>query len=64
MKINIPITKTFFDNDEKEKILKPLETGWVVQGPFVHKFQDKFKEFTKSKHALATSNCTTSSPRS
>ncbi len=59
MKINIPITKTFFDNDEKEKILKPLETGWVVQGPFVHKFQDKFKEFTKSKHALATSNCTT-----
>ncbi len=59
MKINIPITKTFFDNDEKEIILKPLETGWVVQGPFVNKFQDKFKEFTKSKHALATSNCTT-----
>ena len=46
MKINIPITKTFFDNDEKEIILKPLETGWVVQGPFVNKFQDKFKEFT------------------
>ncbi len=59
MKINIPITKIFFDNDEKETIIKPLETGWVVQGPFVHKFQDKFKEFTKSKHALATSNCTT-----
>jgi perosamine synthetase len=59
MKINIPITKTFFDNDEKETILKPLETGWVVQGPFVSKFQDKFREFTKSKHALATSNCTT-----
>ena len=59
MKINIPITKTFFDNEEKEIILKPLESGWVVQGPFVNIFQNKFREFTKSKYAHATSNCTT-----
>ena len=31
MKMNIPITKTIFGDEEKEAIVKPLETGWVVQ---------------------------------
>ncbi|NLD97957.1 MAG: DegT/DnrJ/EryC1/StrS family aminotransferase [Synergistaceae bacterium] len=57
--MKIPITKPFFDERERELILKPLETGWVVQGPYVDEFQNKFSEFTNSKHALATSNCTT-----
>lgn len=59
MKMNIPITKTIFDEKEKETIVKPLETGWVVQGPNVAKFQNMFSEFTGSKFAHATSNCTT-----
>jgi dTDP-4-amino-4,6-dideoxygalactose transaminase len=33
--MKIPITKPLFDNSEKENILKPLESGWLVQGPFV-----------------------------
>lgn len=59
MKMNIPITKTIFGDEEKEAIVKPLETGWVVQGPNVAKFQNMFAEFTGSKFAHATSNCTT-----
>ncbi|MBD3842407.1 MAG: DegT/DnrJ/EryC1/StrS family aminotransferase [Campylobacterales bacterium] len=59
MKMNIPITKTIFGNEEKEAIVKPLETGWVVQGPNVAKFQTMFADFTGSKYAHATSNCTT-----
>lgn len=59
MKMNIPITKTIFGEEEKEAIVKPLETGWVVQGPNVAKFQTMFAEFTGSKFAHATSNCTT-----
>lgn len=59
MKMNIPITKTIFGNEEKEAIVKPLETGWVVQGPNVAKFQTMFAEFTGSKFAHAASNCTT-----
>ena len=58
MKINIPITKAIFGNEEKEAIIKPLETGWVVQGPNVKKFEDMFSKFTKSKYALATTSCT------
>ncbi|MFA7090222.1 MAG: DegT/DnrJ/EryC1/StrS family aminotransferase [Arcobacteraceae bacterium] len=59
MKMNIPITKTIFGDEEKEAIVKPLETGWVVQGPNVAKFQTMFSEFTGSKYAHAASNCTT-----
>ena len=59
MKRNIPITKTIFDKDEELAIIEPLRSGWVVQGPNVSKFQDKFANFTNSRFAYATSNCTT-----
>ena len=57
--MKIPITKTIFDGCEKELIIKPLESGWVVQGPYVNKFQEMFKEWVNSKYAFATTSCTT-----
>lgn len=57
--MNIPITKPYFGKEEQEAIVKPLETGWVVQGPNVAEFERKFSEFTGAKHSVATSNCTT-----
>jgi len=57
--MKIPITKTVFGECEKENIVKPLETGWVVQGPYVTEFQKMFAEFTGSRYAHATTNCTT-----
>lgn len=57
--MNIPISKPFFDERERELLLKPLDSGWVVQGPFVSKFQEDFATFTGAKYAVATSNCTT-----
>ena len=55
----IPISKPYFDDEDKKGILEPLESGWVVQGPKVNAFEGKFANFTKSKFAIATSNCTT-----
>lgn len=57
--MNIPITKPFFGAEERDAILKPLETGWVVQGPYVKEFEDSFAQFTGIKHAVATTSCTT-----
>jgi len=57
--MNIPITKTIFGQEEAEAIVKPLETGWVVQGPNVAKFQEMFSEFTGAKYSHATTSCTT-----
>lgn len=57
--MRISITKTIFDDAEKEAIIKPLETGWVVQGPNVAEFEKLFAEFCKTKYAKATTSCTT-----
>ena len=55
----IPITKPFFDVEEEQAILEPLQTGWVVQGPKVAEFERLFAEYTGAKHAIATTSCTT-----
>src|SRR5437660_1247480 len=55
----IPITKPVFGPEELEAVQKPLETGWVVQGPFVKAFEDRFSDFTGAAHSVATSSCTT-----
>lgn len=57
--MKIPITKPYFDAEERESIVKPLDTGWVVQGPYVAEFQERFAAYTGASHAVATSNCTT-----
>lgn len=55
----IPITKPFFGPEELEAVQKPLESGWVVQGPFVKQFEDKFSTFTGARFSVATTSCTT-----
>ena len=55
----IPITKPFFGPEEMQAVQKPLETGWVVQGPYVAEFEAKFSAFTGAKASVATSSCTT-----
>jgi dTDP-4-amino-4,6-dideoxygalactose transaminase len=57
--VRIPITKPFFGEEEKRAIVKPLETGWVVQGPYVKEFESSVARFTGAEYARATSSCTT-----
>lgn len=54
----IPITKPYFDEEEKRAILVPLETGWVVQGPYVAEFEQKMALYCGAKYACAVSNAT------
>ena len=58
--MKVPITKPLFGAEELEAVQKPLESGWVVQGPFVKEFEDSFNAFTGSRFSIATSSCTTS----
>ena len=57
--MKIPITKPFFGEEELRAVQQPLESGWVVQGPFVKQFEDKFSAFTGAGFSVATSSCTT-----
>jgi dTDP-4-amino-4,6-dideoxygalactose transaminase len=56
--MRIPITKPFFGDEERQAVQQPLESGWVVQGPFVRQFEEKFSAFTKAPFSIATSSCT------
>jgi perosamine synthetase len=57
--MNIPITKPLFGDEERAAVVAPLDTGWVVQGPFVSRFEGLFSSFTGATHSIATSSCTT-----
>ena len=40
-KMNIPIARTKLTKSEFDIVRKPLESGWIVQGPYTKKFEDK-----------------------
>lgn len=55
----LPISKPYFGDEELEAVQKPLTSGWVVQGPFVAEFEQRFAAFVGTEHAVATTSCTT-----
>jgi dTDP-4-amino-4,6-dideoxygalactose transaminase len=57
--VKIPISKPYFGEAEQRAVLEPLETGWVVQGPKVAEFERRFAAYTRARHAVATTSCTT-----
>lgn len=57
--MKVPITRPFFDDDDRRALLAPLETGWVVQGPHVATFERDFAAYTGARHAAACTSCTT-----
>lgn len=57
--MKIPITKTVLGEEEKFAIQKPLESGWLVQGPNVAEFESQFRSYINSQYAKAVTSCTT-----
>ena len=57
--MSIPITKPVFGPEELRAVQLPLETGWIVQGPYVKTFEDRFGAFVGASQAVATTSCTT-----
>jgi len=55
----IPIAKPLFGPEEIAAAAKPLESGWIVQGPYVAEFERRFGAFVGTSHAVACSNGTT-----
>lgn len=57
--MNIPIARTSLTEQEINSVLEPLRSGWLVQGPKVREFEEKWSAFTDSKHSIAVTSCTT-----
>ena len=56
---NIPIAKPLFGPEEIAAAAKPLESGWIVQGPYVAEFERRFGAIIGAEHSVACSNGTT-----
>ena len=49
---NVPIARTHLTNGDK-KCGRKLDSGWLVQGPKVAKFEEEWCEFTGAKYSIA-----------
>jgi dTDP-4-amino-4,6-dideoxygalactose transaminase len=58
MKLNIPIVKTNLSNKEVNSVLETLRSGWLVQGPKVREFEEKWSNFTGAHYSVAVTSCT------
>jgi perosamine synthetase len=58
-KINVPIARTSLLESEILSVMEPLRSGWLVQGPKVREFEEKWSTFTGAKHSIAVTSCTT-----
>jgi len=58
-KMQVPVTKPFFDEREIQLVKETLGSGWVAQGLRTYEFEKKVAEHENAKYAVATSNCTT-----
>ena len=56
--MNIPITRTNLLDSEIDSVLGPLRSGWLVQGPKVNEFEEKWSDFTGADHSIAITSCT------
>jgi perosamine synthetase len=57
--MKIPITRTCLTEGEINSVREPLLSGWLVQGPKVREFEEKWSEFTGVRHSIAVTSCTT-----
>jgi len=57
--MNIPIARTSLTEQEINSVLEPLKTGWLVQGPKVEEFEQKWSAFVGVEHSIAVTSCTT-----
>lgn len=56
---DLPITRPVLGSEEAVAVQEVLESGWIVQGPRVAEFERRFAAYTGSRHAVATTSCTT-----
>jgi dTDP-4-amino-4,6-dideoxygalactose transaminase len=59
IKINIPIARTNLTEAEILNVVSTLRSGWLVQGPKVKEFEEKWCRFTGARHSIAVTSCTT-----
>jgi dTDP-4-amino-4,6-dideoxygalactose transaminase len=55
----IPFSKASIGEEEEQSVIDVLRSGWLTSGPRTAAFEQKFRAYTGSSHALAVNSCTT-----
>lgn len=58
MAYNIPLFNLNFDEEEKNNVIKTLDSKWISSGPQCAELEKRFAEMLDVKYALAVTNCT------
>jgi dTDP-4-amino-4,6-dideoxygalactose transaminase len=56
--LNIPLSDLDYGQEEKDAVLRVLDSKWLSMGAEVQAFEREFAEFAGVKHAFAVSNAT------
>jgi dTDP-4-amino-4,6-dideoxygalactose transaminase len=54
----IPLSRPFIGDEEKQAVLRVLESGRLAQGPEIESFEERFKEMVGSAYAISMANGT------
>ena len=56
--MKIPYFIPSIDQNDKRAVSKALSQRWLTDGPFLKKFEGRFKNFIKTKYAIGTNSAT------
>src|SRR5262245_22610948 len=54
----IPFSRPWIGDEEIDKAVAVLRSGWLTTGPRVQRFEQEFAAYIGADHALALSSCT------
>ena len=57
-KISIPFHKTHVSDREIEAVVEVMKSGWLTMGPKTIEFENQFKEYVGSNHAISMNSAT------
>ncbi|MBW2146636.1 MAG: DegT/DnrJ/EryC1/StrS aminotransferase family protein [Deltaproteobacteria bacterium] len=54
----LPFSRPFIGEEEITEVADALRSGWITTGPRTKRFQDYFRRYAGSSHALGVTSCT------
>jgi len=56
--VKVPFHKPYITDDEVSEVLDCIRSGWLTMGPKTIRFEEQFKEYVGSDHAVSMNSCT------
>ena len=56
--MEIPFHKPYITDEEINEVIDSIRSGWLTMGPKTVRFEEEFRNYVGSKHAIAVNSCT------